>query len=139
MIAVLHRPATIAEEAETMTTAPHAPEIAPPGSRRCPECLVAVTPSQASGGRNMFCCTEHKTAHNNRQTVRGRRLTSLAMAARITRGGSRRNKGAGKSARFTADKLLDRWNAEDRDAGRMPADEYQALRFKLGHDVDYMS
>lgn len=119
-----------------MTEAPHTPEIAPKGSRRCPECLVAVEASQASGGRNMFCCSRHRVEHANRMTVRGRRLTALAMASRLTRGGSRRNKGAGKSARRIADKLLDRWNAEDRAAGRMPADEYHALRGRTGNAID---
>lgn len=136
MSAVLHAPRTMAEERETMTDAPTTPPQGAPGTRRCPECLAAVSPSQAAGGRNMFCCAEHRATHANRMTVRGRRLTALAMAARITRDGSCRNKGAGKSARQLSRTLLDQWNREDREAGRMPADEYHALRVRLHQEPD---
>jgi len=84
----------------------------------------------------MFCCAEHRIAHANRMTVRGRRLTAVAMAARITRDGSARDKGAGKSARRISRQLMDQWIKEDREAGRMPADEYHALRGRLGHEID---
>lgn len=119
-----------------MIEAPQPPKPGEPGSRRCPECLAPVSPSKASGGRNMFCCQEHRQAHANRMTVRGRRLTAIAMASRITRDGSTRNKGVGKSARRLSRQLMDRWIREDREAGRMPADEYHALRGRVGVDLD---
>lgn len=119
-----------------MAEAPQQPELGKPGSRRCPECLVAVEPNPAAGNRNIFCCKEHSQTHRQRQLVRGRRLSALAMAARITRNGTRRNKGAGKSARRDHEKLIDKFIVEDRKAGRMPADEYFSLRWKLNLDAD---
>lgn len=119
-----------------MTEAPTAPKPGAPGTRRCPECLAPVEPSQAAGGRNMFCCAEHRQAHANRMTVRGRRLTAVAMAARITRDGSCRMKGAGKSARTLSRQLMDQSIKEDREAGRMPADEYHALRLRFNQEPD---
>lgn len=110
-------------------------EIGEPGSRRCPECLAAVAPSNAAGNRNMFCCSAHRVAWHNRATVRGRVLVPLIMAARVTRDGTRGNRReTGKRAASDARRLMQRYAEEDREAGRMPPDEYAALRNRLGHD-----
>ena len=63
---------------------------------------------------------------------RGRKLVVLAMAARITRNGTRRRTGAGRVARRRAEHLLDQWWMEDRKAGRMSMDEYLEIRHGLG-------
>lgn len=104
-----------------------------PGSRRCPECLVPVEANEKAGSSNMFCCAEHRVAFTNRNTVRGRQLVPIALAARITRDGSERRKEIGKHARRLSRTMMDKWNREDREAGRMPPDEYHALRLSLGH------
>jgi hypothetical protein len=80
----------------------------------------------------MFCCEEHRKAFHNRQLIRGRKLVTLAMAARITRNGTRRRQGAGLIARRRTEHLLDQWWMEDRQAGRMSMDEYLATRHRLG-------
>lgn len=82
----------------------------------------------------MFCCPAHRTAYHNRATVRGRVLVPLAMAARVTRDGSRGDKDTGKRAARQARALMQRYVEEDRAAGRMPADEYAAMRHRLGFD-----
>ena len=103
---------------------------APNGKRRCPECLGPVDTS--ADWRKMFCSNEHRTAYHNRQTVRGRKLVPLVMAERITRSGYCRDKATGILARQKSRQLMDLWNREDREAGRMPADEYVAIRQRLG-------
>jgi hypothetical protein len=106
--------------------------------RRCPECLVPVDTSK--DWRKLFCSNEHRTAYHNRQTVRGRKLVPLVMAERITRSGWCRDKETGKLARQKSRQLMDRWNREDREARRMPADEYIAVRERLGfNDADVLS
>lgn len=134
MTAVLHAAPQTREDAARFVSATQATTIGAPGSRRCPECLQAVKPSKAAGFRNMFCCETHRQAHHNRATVRGRKLVPLVMAARITRDGSARDKETGKRTRRQSRSLMDAWAREDREAGRMPADEFAALRHKLGHD-----
>jgi hypothetical protein len=101
------------------------------GERVCPECGQSF---QAAQWRQFFCSPDHKSAFHNRQTVRGRVLTPLAMAARQTRGGSRGDKATGRAARADADFLMQRWTDEDRAAGRMPMVEYVALRRSLGFE-----
>lgn len=96
---------------------------------RCPECLTVREPGRAAG---MFCSKDHKTAFNNRQTVRGRVLVPLIMAERITRSGERRDRGVGVAARQDSRRLMDRWAREDRDAGRMAMDDYLRQRRALG-------
>lgn len=112
-------------------TSPDGVQIGAPGTRRCPECLVRVEPKIGAG--NMFCCAEHRIAFVNRNTVRGRQLVPIVLAARLTRDGSERMKGTGKHARRLSRSMMDKWNREDRLEGRMPADEYHALRVHLGH------
>jgi hypothetical protein len=98
--------------------------------RRCAECGAPVDTSKE--WRKMFCSNEHRTAYHNRQTVRGRKLVPLVMAERITRSGYCRDKATGILARQKSRHLMDLWVREDREAGRMPADEYVALRERLG-------
>jgi hypothetical protein len=113
-----------------MTDEPNKGTPAPNGKRRCPECLAAVDTSK--DWRKLFCSNEHRTAYHNRQTVRGRKLVPLVMAERITRSGYCRDKVTGILARQKSRHLMDLWNREDREAGRMPSDEYVAIREKLG-------
>jgi hypothetical protein len=106
--------------------------------RRCPECLAPVDTSK--DWRKLFCSNEHRTAYHNRQTVRGRKLVPLVMAERITRSGYCRDKATGILARQKSRQLMDLWNREDREAGRMPADAYIAIREALGfNDADHLS
>lgn len=106
--------------------------------RLCPECLAPVDTSK--DWRKMFCCDQHRNAYHNRQTVRGRKLVPLVMAERITRSGWCRDKDTGKLARQRSRRLMDHWNLEDREAGRMAADEYIAVRQRLGlNDADLLS
>lgn len=101
------------------------------GERVCPECGQTF---KAAQWRQLFCSPKHKSEFHNRQTVRGRVLTPLVMAARQTRGGSRGDKGTGRAARGDADFLMQRWTDDDRAAGRMPMVAYVALRYRLGFD-----
>lgn len=94
--------------------------------RRCPECLTETKAPKT------FCSPEHKAAYHNRQTVRGRVLTPLRMASRITRGGTRRDIEIGKQARAQDERLVQRWIEEDRAAGRMAADDYLRQSIALG-------
>lgn len=88
----------------------------------------------------MFCSDAHRNAYHNRQTVRGRKLVPLVMAERVTRSGYCRDKATGILARQKSRQLMDFWNREDREAGRMAADEYIATRQKLGlNDADMLS
>lgn len=102
-----------------------------PSRWQCPECGATFKPAQR---RQLFCSPKHKSDFHNRQTVRGRVLTPLAMAARQTRGGSRGDKGTGRQARSDADFLMQRWTDEDRAAGRMSMVAYVALRLRLGFE-----
>lgn len=114
-------------------------EADPPGTRRCPECLGRFDVPRAQW-RKMFCCDAHKVAYNNRQTKRGRVLVPLVLAERITRSGWCRDKQTGILARQKSRQLMDGWNREDREAGRMPADDYIALRQRLGfNDAEHLT
>jgi hypothetical protein len=124
MSAVLHGPP------ETGTGAPRGGPDEHVG-RKCPECLGRVDTSL--DWRKMFCTEEHRLAFHNRQLKRGRKLVTLAMAARITRNGTRRPfAAAGRVARRRSEHLLDQWWAEDRQEGRMSMDEYLETRNRLG-------
>jgi len=98
----------------------------------CPECGATFS---SNGSRQMFCKSDHRAAFHNRQTVRGRVLTPLSIADRITRGGSRGDKITGRAARGDAQKLMDRWAADDRAAGRMNMTEYVRRRKALGYEL----
>jgi hypothetical protein len=118
---VLH--AAAEKAAERPTGAPRA---------TCPECGLPFT---LTASRQMFCSPAHKATFHNRQTVRGRVLTPLSIADRITRGGSRGDKVTGRAARGDAQKLMDRWAADDREAGRMSMTEYVRRRKALGYEL----
>lgn len=90
--------------------------------RLCPECSLPIERKSSRGPVPVFCCSAHKVAFNNRQTVRGRTIVSLAMAWRQQRG----KKGVGSSAFEEMNRILDSFNAEDREAGRPPVTEYAA-------------
>lgn len=96
---------------------------------RCPECLSSFVRKQPA---QLFCKVEHKRAYNNRWLKRGAVLAPLYLAARLTRGGSRGDKLTGARARRDAEHAGQRWIEEDRAAGRMPAVEYIAERYRLG-------
>ena len=119
-------PRAIAASDTASAVVPASPALQPKSG--CPECGADVKRGA------MFCSNDHKTAFHNRMTVRGRVLAPLAMAVRLTRGGTRRAADAGKWARGEAEQQMDRWSAEDRAAGRMAADDYIALRIKKGFD-----
>lgn len=87
----------------------------------CAECLAPLTGLQPG---QLFCCPSHRTTFQDRLRIRGRQLAPLEMAARATRGGSRGDTATGKAARQAAERLKDRWNAEDKAKGRLPMVEY---------------
>lgn len=98
-------------------------------SARCAECM---SPFQRVQSAQLFCCREHKRAYNNRWLKRGAVIAPLYAAARMTRGGSRGDKITGARARGDAEHLVQRWNDEDRAAGRMAAVDYVAARYRFG-------
>jgi hypothetical protein len=87
----------------------------------CAECLAPLTGVQPG---QLFCCPAHRLTFQDRLRIRGRQLAPLEMAARATRGGSRGDKDTGIAARQAAERLKDKWNAEDKAAGRMPMVDY---------------
>ncbi len=99
--------------------------------RHCPECMEAFKPQDQ---RQLFCTPAHRTAWNNRATVRGRVLTPYVLAARVTRDGTRGNREAGKHAAQVRHRLIQGYVEEDRAAGRMDWASYVALRQKHGFD-----
>lgn len=87
--------------------------------RLCPECLEPVA-QRGKGKPSVFCCDEHREAHKNRRTVRGKRLVAIAQAWRVDRG-------SGQVAQACLQQMcmmLDQFNAEDLEAGRMRASDY---------------
>lgn len=102
--------------------------------RPCPECLKLFEPKVRN---QLFCSTAHNTAWNNRATKRGRVLTPLAIAARITRNGTRGKpelREAGRQASNYYNLLIQNYRDEDRAAGRMPWPEYMMRRLNIGFD-----
>lgn len=88
---------------------------------RCAECPNPLTGSATRGGkRKVFCSPACKAAHKHRKHVRGMALVALAQGWRKTRGAG--DFGKFLFAEITA--LLDQYNAEDRDAGRLDPVEY---------------
>lgn len=123
--AVLHVPP------ETVRQPPKCDRGCNAACRACAECGThfLIDPEQ---WRKMFCSDQCRVARTNRATVRGRTLVELVMAERITRSGTARDKETGKAARQMSRRLMDRWYQEDKKAGRMAADQFIALRRKLG-------
>lgn len=93
--------------------------------RKCPECGEMFPYS----GKKVFCTTEHRVEWNNRMLSRGGALVPYAMAWRQ----SRNRKGKKEFARYVLNEFclaLDRYSAEDREAGRPPAIEVLESRFR---------
>lgn len=88
---------------------------------KCPECggVVPIAKKRA----RVFCCDAHKNNHANRMAARGKSLAKVSMGWRITRGSGAN----GKLLFSEMTSMLDAWNAEDREAGRMRAEEYAML------------
>ena len=104
----------------------------------CPECGTPFLPRKSG---QLFCTPEHRDGWNNRTTVRGRVLTGLAIVARITRNGTRISHGGtshdlvyATRASRDEDRLIRRWIAEDRAAGRMEWPEYMRRRYAAGFE-----
>ncbi|MBB5684332.1 hypothetical protein [Sphingobium boeckii] len=125
---MLHDSPQNAGRPETASAAAALPRTGP----RCPECLATF---ESVSPRQLFCSAAHKAAFHNRQTVRGRQLVPLVMAARLTRGGTRGNVVAGRKARRDGDFLMQRWADDDRREGRMSMIDYFALRDRKGFDT----
>jgi predicted nucleic acid-binding Zn ribbon protein len=86
------------------------------GELHCPNCGAAFT---AAHHRQFFCAAACKTEFKVREQTRGRNLTLLAQAWRGGR--STKNLSAREQAKWAFSELCtltDRWNAEDRAAGR---------------------
>lgn len=105
------------------------------GTGCCPECRAEFVRRAAN---HLFCCPAHLADWDNRDTVRGRKLTSLAFVARITRNGTRGDRATGRKASGHVNALIQRWVDEDKAAndgrGRMPHPEYLAARYRAGFD-----
>ena len=86
------------------------------GVRACPECGAKF---KANHPGAQFCTPAHKTAFHNRQKGRSHAIM-YAMAYRQGRG----RKGVAAEAFKELSRLLDRFNAEDRAAGRPSAMTY---------------
>lgn len=95
-------------------------------NRRCPEC---GEPFRATHGRQAFCSTAHKETFHNRKQKRGKVVMSLAQVWRAGKNGK-----GGDNARYAFAEmcaLLDKWNAEDKAAGRRPDIEVSSRRANM--------
>lgn len=117
----------------------HTPDIKPAGAkpapsghnRACAECLGPVTSVQPGA---LFCSQTCRNDFQDRMRVRGRQLVPLELAVMVTRHGRRGDKDAGVRAARSAQRLKRRWIEEDRNAGRMPMDQY-IRRLLKHHDL----
>lgn len=75
-----------------------------------------------------FCTPAHRFAFHNRMKARGQSLAPLVMAWRMGRGSG----GAAKYAFTELCALADRWNAEDRAAGRIGAADFISTKMLMG-------
>jgi hypothetical protein len=95
----------------------------------CSECQKKFTMTS----RKMFCSTEHQVAYNNRQLTRGQAMATLAQA--WWGHGSSKDKAfkmTAKEAYSQLATLARKYNAEDKDAGRMSATEVLVRRRAKG-------
>jgi endogenous inhibitor of DNA gyrase (YacG/DUF329 family) len=90
--------------------------------RVCPECGGEVVRRSARGPMPTFCSQECKKSHANRHIVEGRAVIALLKAWRIDRA---QGEIAQKSF-AEVNRILDQFNAQDREAGRPRADLYAA-------------
>ena len=91
--------------------------------RICPECGNEFEANGHRGPTRTFCSNACKTTHSNRRTVRGKSLVAIAQAWRKSRGAGE----AGKFFFAELTSMLDQFNAEDAEAGRMDAVDYAKL------------
>ena len=90
--------------------------------RICPECGGDVVRRSARGPMPTFCSQECKKSHANRHIVEGRAVIALLKAWRIDRA-----QGEIAQRSFAeVNRILDQFNAQDREAGRPRADLYAA-------------
>jgi len=90
----------------------------------CAECLAPLTGAQPG---KLFCSTKHRDAFQTRQRIRGRQLQPYAMVDRMTRSGTAGPPEAreiGKTARAVTQRLIAKWAAEDKAAGRLSMVDY---------------
>lgn len=106
-----------------MTTKTQKPTIRERARERvCPECGGEVVRRSARGPMPTFCSQECKKAHANRHIVEGRAVIALLKAWRIDRAQGE----IAKEAFAQVNRMLDQFNAQDREAGRPRADLYAA-------------
>lgn len=89
-------------------------------TRRCAECPTTFEVKPSPGKPKAFCSAACKQAHANRRASRGKSLMTVAQ-------GWRKSRGSGDLGKFLFGEMtamLDQWNAEDRDAGRLDPVEY---------------
>jgi hypothetical protein len=109
-------------------------ETGPGKSARCAECCAALAGSQPG---QMFCGPKHRNAFQDRMRQRGRQLVPYAMADRLTRSGTAgdpEDREAGKASRAVTQRLIAKWAAEDKAAGRLPMTAY-VRRLAKHHDL----
>lgn len=99
-----------------------APEKAPKG-RNCPECGQTFSTNHPT---KRFCTPAHKQTYANREAAQGKVIASLAKAIRLKRGSGV------KEALSEYNRIVDSFNAEDREAGRPNAAVYVELLLKDG-------
>ncbi|MCZ4340609.1 hypothetical protein O4H52_03250 [Sphingomonadaceae bacterium G21617-S1] len=90
-----------------------------------------MAPYASSQPGQLFCCPDHRIAFQDRMRVRGRQLVPMELAVMETRQGRKGDREAGVLAARSAQRLKRQWITEDRDAGRMPMDQY--IRRLLKH------
>lgn len=121
--------------AHALATRPRAGETPAPGSQwLCCECRAPLASVQPGA---LFCSPVHRTAYQQRMRVRGRQLAPYAMADRLTRSGTagpEADRETGKTARAVTQRLIAKWAAEDKAAGRVSAVDY-VRRLAKNHDV----
>ena len=92
----------------------------------CPECM---TEHEAKHPKAIFCSEKHSQAYADRMAIRGKKAMPYLLAWRGDRGA----KGStGAKAWSDLQTMLDRWNAEDKEKGRMKAADYVQIRQDLG-------
>ena len=95
----------------------------------CPNCGGHVERKSARGPSPTFCSSECKRAKGNRDLARGSTIIVMAQAWRINRGSG----SVSKAALQELCAILDRYNAEDREAGRPRADVHAAKMLNSGY------
>lgn len=88
----------------------------------CPECGGSVARRSARGPFPTFCGPDCKKAHSNRHIVEGRAVIALLKAWRIDRAQGE----IAQQSFAQVNRILDQFNAQDRELGRPRADLYAA-------------